>query len=255
MLPSNTISLIFAFGPSSMTKDSCWPEPPIVFASCFTVREGPALRRQHLLDDRLDLARLGLVVEGVDLDLRVPLLELVLDVRGGEVLRAAVVDDLDPLPLRHHEAHELALRAVGRLDPQVVEEARVPQPLEVVAQLALVVRVAGLGLDVEQQRLALQELVPADVDLRHHRHGLARLRLRPGLGGRQGEEQPGTEDGRSSPLHADNAPPRSPCRYQSPPSSTPTSIGSPLRMLPRMNASDSASSMWRWIARRSGRAP
>ena len=39
-LPSKTISWTFAFGPSSMTKDSCWPEPPMFFASCLTVAKG-----------------------------------------------------------------------------------------------------------------------------------------------------------------------------------------------------------------------
>ena len=42
-LPSKTISLSFALGPSSMMKESCWPEPPIVFASWRTVAKGRPL--------------------------------------------------------------------------------------------------------------------------------------------------------------------------------------------------------------------
>src|SRR6185503_8452973 len=55
--------------------------------------------------------------------------------------------------------------------------------------------------------------------------------------------------------HADSAPPRSSCQYQRAASLTPTSMGSDGRICPRMNASERASSMWRWMARRSGRAP
>ena len=40
LLPSNTISLIFVFGPSSMMNDSCWPALPMAFASCRTVAKG-----------------------------------------------------------------------------------------------------------------------------------------------------------------------------------------------------------------------
>ncbi len=39
-LPSKTISWTFAFGPSSMTKESCCPDPPMFFASCLTVAKG-----------------------------------------------------------------------------------------------------------------------------------------------------------------------------------------------------------------------
>ena len=37
VLPSKTISSTFALGPSSTMNDSCWPDPPIVLASCLTV--------------------------------------------------------------------------------------------------------------------------------------------------------------------------------------------------------------------------
>ncbi len=43
VLPSNTISFTLALGPSSMMKDSCWPEPPMVLASCLTVAKGRPL--------------------------------------------------------------------------------------------------------------------------------------------------------------------------------------------------------------------
>ena len=217
--------------------------------------EGTPLGRQHLLDDRLDLARLLGVVEGVDLDLRVALLELVLDRAGGDLLAAAVVDDLDPPALGDDEAHDLAARAVDRLDPQVVEEAGVPQPLEVVAQLALVEGLARLRRDVVLQRLALQELVVQDLDPLDQRR-LPGWLLRPRAPRERERAEPEQDSGHGErPLHDDSVPPRSSCWYHSPPSFTPTSIGRPLLIWPRMNASDSGSSMWRWIARRSGRAP
>ncbi len=227
--------------------------PPDVLGLVLDRAEGPALLGQHLLDDPLDLAGLLGVVEGVDLDLGVPLLELVLDRAGGELLAAAEVHDLDALPLGHLETHHLAVRAVHRLDLEVVEEAGVPQPAEVVAELPLVVGVPRLRRDVEEERLLLEVLVVEDLDPLDDRRWLRRLRPRHGR--RDGQQQPGPEDRRPRPSHADNAPPLSPCWYHSPPSSTPTSIGRPPRICPRMNASDSGSSMWRWIARRSGRAP
>ena len=42
-LPSKTICLTLAFGPSSMMKESCWPEPPMVLASWRTVAKGRPL--------------------------------------------------------------------------------------------------------------------------------------------------------------------------------------------------------------------
>jgi hypothetical protein len=39
-LPSNTTDFTFAFGPSSMVKESCSAAPPMGLASCFTVAKG-----------------------------------------------------------------------------------------------------------------------------------------------------------------------------------------------------------------------
>ena len=254
MFPSNEIVLDLRLWPVGDHERQLLAGAADVLRLVLDRREGPTLRGEHLLDDRLDLARLRRVVERVELDLRLALLQLVLDVRRREVLRAAVVDDLDPLALGHPERDDLALRPVGDVDLQVLEEPGVPQALEVVAQPPLVVRVARLRLHVEQQRLALQELVPLDLDALD-RGRLALALLRPRVRRRERQEQPRPEQRRPRPLHADSAPPRSPCVYHSWPSLTPTSIGVSARMRPRMKASDSASSTWRWIARRSGRAP
>jgi hypothetical protein len=175
--------------------------------------EGPALLGQHLLDDLLDLARLRRVVERVDLDLGVRLLERVLDVAGGQVLAAPEVHDLDALPLGDLESHHLAARAVHDLDLQVVEEARVPQPLEVLPELALVVGLARLRGDVEEEGLLLEVLVVEDLDPLDDRRRLTRRRARLGARRRRRHRhaQPRPEHRRPRPLHADSAPPRSPC--------------------------------------------
>ena len=164
MFPSKEISLIFAFGPSVITNDSCWPAPPMFFASCLTVAKGRPFAESISLMIDSDLACLRLVVERVELDLRLALLQLVLDVRRREVLRAAVVDDLDPLALRHPEDHDLALRPVGHVDLEVLEEARVPQATEVRAEGSLVVLVAGPGVHVVEKRLLREHLVAGDLD-------------------------------------------------------------------------------------------
>ena len=39
-LPSKTISSTFALGPSSTMNESCWPDPPMFFASCLTAPKG-----------------------------------------------------------------------------------------------------------------------------------------------------------------------------------------------------------------------
>ena len=217
------------------------------------VAEGAALLGQHLLDDRRHPPRLGDVVEGVHAQRGLALLELVLDVRGGELLAAAVVHDLDPLPLLHAEDHDLAVGRVLHVQDEVLEEARVPQAAEVVAQPPLVVAVTGLGGDVEEQRLLGDVLVVGHLDARDHGSLLRSLRL---LGrGREPERERGQERGYGPQRHGERAPPRSSCQYHSAPSCTPISIGRCGRICPRMKASDSASSMWRWMARRSGRAP
>src|SRR4029078_13032513 len=112
--------------------------------------------------------------------------------------------------------------------------------------------------DVIKQRFGLQELVAKDVDLRHHRRvgrggGLLAVCEAPPAGEQaQGQRQRGAANAQA---HDDSAPLRPSCRYQSAPSLTPTSIGNPLWIWPGMHASESSSLMWRWIARRSGRAP
>jgi hypothetical protein len=134
--------------------------------------ERTALPGQHPTDDRLHAARLGHVIEGVDPDLRLALLELVLDAGRRQLLRAAVVDDLDALALRDAEDDDLAVGAVIGFELQVFEEARVPQPPEVLAQPPLVEGVAWLRLYVVEQRLGLQEMVP--LHFQSH-HGWGRL--------------------------------------------------------------------------------
>ena len=101
------------------------------------VRELEALLSQHVPDDPFDLADERGVDEGVEADLCVGVLQLLVDLRDLDLLRADVVDDLDALPLLHVVGDDLADRAVGELvvadvNPQVVEEVRVPQAMEVV---------------------------------------------------------------------------------------------------------------------------
>src|SRR6185436_1514747 len=121
----------------------------------------------------------------------------------------------------------------------------------------LVEAVAGLGGDVVEERLLLQELVALHLDALDERR-VGRIGL--GLLGRDEssrgqEEDTGEQEVRQPEPHAERLPPRPSCQYQSAPFSTPTSMGREARICPRMNASESASSMWRWMARRSGRAP
>ena len=104
-----------------------------------------ALLRVELPHDAghpLDLARID---ERVEADDDVLLAQLLLDLRDLDLLRADVVDDLDPLPLLHVVDDVLAddavvVRRVGHLNPQVVEEVGLPQPVEVLEHVLLVVR-------------------------------------------------------------------------------------------------------------------
>ena len=110
--------------------------------------------------------------EGVEADLGVRVLQLLVDLRDLDLLRPDVVDDLDALPLLHVVGDDLADRPVGELvvadvDPEVVEEIGVPQAVEVVLDglLARVVvgdplvlrRGAELLLDVIQVGLRLDD--------------------------------------------------------------------------------------------------
>ncbi len=136
------------------------------------VGELEALLAQHVAHDPLDLAHEARVDEGVEADLGVRVLQLLVDLRGFDLLRADVVDDLDALPLLHVVGDDLADRPVGELvvadvDPEVVEEIGVPQPVEVVQDglLARVVvvdplvlrRGAELLLDVIQVGLRVDD--------------------------------------------------------------------------------------------------
>ena len=131
-----------------------------------------ALLTQHVADDAGDLADQAGIDEGVEADLGVGVLQLLVDLRRLDLLGADVVDDLDALPLLHVVGHDLADRAVGELvvadvDEQVIEEVRVPQPVEVLEDdlLAVVVpgnphalrRQAGLQLDVIEVGLGLDD--------------------------------------------------------------------------------------------------
>ena len=214
-----------------------------------------ALLRQHVLDDRLHLAGLGRVEEGVDLEDRLLLLQLVLDVRVGDRLVASEVHDLDALALLDVEDHDLALGPVVHAQDQVLQEARVPEAAEVVLQPPLVVALPRLGRHVEEEGLRLQELVALDRDALHD--GRGRRRRRGQLLGR-GRHEGGDRQEKGehqAPGHALRLPPRPSCQYHRPPSSTPISMARCGRIWPRMKASESVSSMCRWMARRSGRAP
>ena len=105
-------------------------------------------------------------------------LQLLVDLRHFDLLGADVVDDLDALPLLHVVGDELADHAVGEgvvldVDPEVVEEVRVPQTMEVVEDgllARIVVRdpdalgrparfqldVIQVGLRVDERRAALR---------------------------------------------------------------------------------------------------
>ncbi len=131
-----------------------------------------ALLTQHVADDAGDLADQAGIDEGVEADLGVGVLQLLVDLGRLDLLGADVVDDLDALPLLHVVGHDLADRAVGELvvadvDEQVVEEVGVPEPVEVLEDdlLAVVVpgnphalrRQAGLQLDVVDVGLGLDD--------------------------------------------------------------------------------------------------
>ena len=132
-------------------------------------RELKALLLHHVQDDALNLAHQSGIDEGVEPNLRVSLLQLLVDLRRLDFLRAEVVDDLDALPLLQVVGDDLADRAVGELvvadvDPQVVEELRVPQPVKVFFERFLRVRVVGQPHAL--RRLALFQLDVIEVGLR-----------------------------------------------------------------------------------------
>ena len=96
----------------------------------------------HLAHDRFDLLHEAGIDERVEADLRHHFLQLLVDLRGLELLRTDVVDDLHALPLLHVVSDHLAddavrERVVGDLNPEVVQEVRVPQAPEVFADRVL----------------------------------------------------------------------------------------------------------------------
>ncbi len=157
---------------------------------------------EHVADDSFDLADQAGIDERVEADFGVGFLQLLVDLRGLDLLRADVVHDLDPLALLHVVGDDLAEGAVGKLvvggfNPQVVEEVGVPQPVEVVHDhfLGRVVvrhpdtprRDARLQLDViEVGRRFDHRLVALRLEARRNEqhHGpriRRRLRRGPGL--------------------------------------------------------------------------
>ena len=149
------------------------------------LRELEALLPQHVADDALDLADQPWIDERVEADLRARLLQLLVDLRDLDLLRAHVVDDLDALALLHVVDDELADHAVGegivaRFDPEVVEEVGVPQPVEVLED-RLLGRLVVRHPDVLGGP-ALLQLDVVEVGLRLDDRGAA-LRLEAGAEG------------------------------------------------------------------------
>ena len=167
------------------------------------VGELEALLAQHLADDAFDLPDQAGIDEGVETDHRVVFLQLLVNLRDLDLLRSDVVDDLDALPLLHVVGDDLADRPVGELvvagvDPEVVEEVGVPQPVEVVDDHLLgrvVVRqpdafrrpalfqldVIEIGLRLDDRRVALGFEAGRDEEDDGAGSG-GRLRARGGLG-------------------------------------------------------------------------
>ena len=145
----------------------------------------------------------GLVEERVEAERDAQLLHLLVDLGALDLGRAGVVDDLHARAFFHVINHTLRLHAVferlvDRLNPQVVEEAGRPQPLEVVEQRPLgrlvvrhphaLGRAAERRLDVIEVGLRLDDRfvdrVEPDLGLRNDRARSGR-RLTP-RGGRLG---------------------------------------------------------------------
>ena len=165
------------------------------------LRELEALLAQHVADDARHLANEAGIDEGVEPDLRVRVLQLLVDLRRLDGLAADVIDDLDALPLLHVVGDDLADRAVGelvvgRLDEQVVEEVRVPETVEVLFDRLLGGIVVGdpdafgrpalfqldviqIGLRLDYRRAALRLEAGAEGEDDRRRAG-RRLRARRG---------------------------------------------------------------------------
>ena len=132
-------------------------------------RELVALLGQHVAHDALNAANELRIDERVEADLDVLFLQLVVDLGLFHFLRARVVDDLDPLTFLHVVGdvladHTVRVGHVFHVDPEVVEELRPPQPLEVLEHRLFVVRrpdslrgTRRSGLDVIEIRLRLDD--------------------------------------------------------------------------------------------------
>jgi hypothetical protein len=162
-----------------------------------------SLLEQQIPNHALDLADQAAVDERVEPDVRVQLLQLLVDLRRLDRLRSGVVDDLDPLALLEIERDVLAddavaVRDVGDVDPQVVEEPGVPQPLEIVERGLHVVRgpdllrgtarlrvhVVQVGLRIDDRQIALGRERDLDDPDERRRAGRRLIRGRRVLGGR-----------------------------------------------------------------------
>ncbi len=130
----------------------------------------------HVADDARHLADQTGIDERVEADLRVGVLQLLVDLRDLDLLRPDVIHDLDALALLHVVGDDLADRPVGELvvadvDEQVVEEVRVPEASKVVLEDLLgrlvvrdpipLRRRAGLQLDVKEVGLGLDDRLVA----------------------------------------------------------------------------------------------
>ena len=124
---------------------------------------------EHVADDAFNLANEGRIDERVESDRRVVFLQLLVNLRDLELLRADVVDNLDPLPLLHVVGDNLADRAVRKLviggfDEQVVEELGAPETGEIVVD-----RLFGISIPrhpLAPRRRARLELDVIEIGLR-----------------------------------------------------------------------------------------
>jgi len=116
LLPTNSILRILTRPLVHVERDVDQFGPP--GTSLMSVRDGGELESpspQHVADDALDLAHQGGVDEGVEADLGVGVLQLLVDLRHFNLLGADVVDDLDALPLLHVVRDDLPIVPLGNL--------------------------------------------------------------------------------------------------------------------------------------------
>ena len=152
-----------------------------------------ALLAHHVAHDPRDLPNEARIDERVEADLGVRVLQLFVDLRRLDGLRADVVDDLDALPLLHVVGDDLADRAVGelvvgRLDEQVVEEVRVPETVEVLFDRLLGGIVVGDPDAFGRPALFQLDVIKIGLRLDHRR---AALRLEAGAEGEDDRRRAG----------------------------------------------------------------